>query len=98
MNRPEGNNPASSIPTDIGHDPFVEQALPLVMQEAVAKSTLNWVADSNGVQIPVRAFGEAHNRTPVVLAHGLQSHSGWFVQSGAFVDQCGFRSIAEVQD
>ncbi len=90
MEHLEANKSDSSNQAANKQDPFEDQDLPLAMQEAVAKSKLHWVTDSNGVQIPVRAFGEGHHRTPVVLAHGLQSHSGWFVQSGAFVDQCGF--------
>ena len=71
-------------------DSFSRQTLPPLMQEALSRSTLIWTEDRNGIEIPIRAFGEMHQRTPVILAHGLQSHSGWFVQSGAFVDQCGF--------
>ena len=43
----------------------------------------------DGVQIPVRFFGSDGTRRPVVMTHGLESHSGWFVQSGAFMAGLG---------
>jgi alpha-beta hydrolase superfamily lysophospholipase len=40
-----------------------------------------WIAAPAGYRIPVRRYGEDGPLRPVVLLHGLQSHSGWFVQS-----------------
>jgi alpha-beta hydrolase superfamily lysophospholipase len=42
-----------------------------------------------GVEIPVRAFGTNGTRRPVIMTHGLESHSGWFVQSAAFMAGLG---------
>jgi len=39
--------------------------------------------------IPVRVFGKDGKKTPVIMAHGLQSHSGWFAQSAAFIAGLG---------
>lgn len=40
-----------------------------------------WIPAPAGHSIPVRRFGAGGTRRPVVLVHGLQSHSGWFVQA-----------------
>jgi alpha-beta hydrolase superfamily lysophospholipase len=42
----------------------------------------------DGAQIPVRVF-EGGDGTPVVMLHGLYSHSGWFMQSAAFIASQG---------
>jgi len=42
----------------------------------------------DGAQIPVRVF-EGGDGTPVVMLHGLYSHSGWFTQSAAFIASLG---------
>ncbi|MDP8249205.1 MAG: alpha/beta fold hydrolase [Candidatus Tritonobacter lacicola] len=39
--------------------------------------------------IPVRIFGENETGVPVIMTHGLQSHSGWFVQSAQFIAGTG---------
>jgi alpha-beta hydrolase superfamily lysophospholipase len=41
------------------------------------------------MKIPVRVFGEHGEGVPVLLMHGLQSHSGWFVQSASFLAGLG---------
>lgn len=40
-----------------------------------------WIAAPSGYRIPVRRYGAGGQRRPIVMLHGLQSHSGWFVQS-----------------
>ena len=40
-------------------------------------------------EIPVRIFGEREAGIPVIMAHGLQSHSGWFAQSAQLVASAG---------
>jgi alpha-beta hydrolase superfamily lysophospholipase len=37
----------------------------------------------------VRVFGTNGTRRPVIMTHGLESHSGWFVQSAAFMARLG---------
>src|SRR5690606_1550742 len=49
-----------------------------------------WVIAEGGHRIPVRRFGSDGSRRPVVLLHGLQSHSGWFTQSARTVAELGF--------
>lgn len=44
----------------------------------------SWIGAPAGHRIPVRLFG-ARGRHPVVVLHGLQSHSGWFVPSATHV-------------
>ena len=41
------------------------------------------VPPAEGYDIAVRVYGETGGKTPVVMTHGLQSHSGWFAQSAA---------------
>ena len=43
----------------------------------------------SGYRIPVRRFGIGGDGRPVVLLHGLQSHSGWFVQSARRIAELG---------
>jgi acylglycerol lipase len=42
-----------------------------------------------GVRIPARVFGTNGTRRPIIMTHGLESHSGWFVQSAAFMAELG---------
>ncbi|MEN6426888.1 MAG: alpha/beta fold hydrolase, partial [Phycisphaerales bacterium] len=42
----------------------------------------------DGTEIPLRVF-EGGSGTPVVMLHGLYSHSGWFMQSAAFLASHG---------
>jgi alpha-beta hydrolase superfamily lysophospholipase len=48
-----------------------------------------WIGAPTGYRIPVRVFGVDGNRRPVVMLHGLQSHSGWFVQSARRIAELG---------
>lgn len=48
-----------------------------------------FIAGPHGVEIPVRAFARGTRSTPVVLTHGLQSHSGWFLQSAERISALG---------
>jgi acylglycerol lipase len=58
-----------------------------------------WIAARQGYGIPVRRFGADRARRPVVMLHGLESHSAWFVQSAGQIagrglpvhafDRCG---------
>lgn len=56
---------------------------------ALEGSDLLSVSAPDGIPIMVRVFGTAGGLTPVILLHGLQSHSGWFVQSARFVSDIG---------
>lgn len=49
-----------------------------------------WVTAPSGYRIPVRRYGVDGARRPVVMLHGLQSHSGWFVQSARRLAERGF--------
>jgi acylglycerol lipase len=44
---------------------------------------------AGGARIPVRIFGTNGTKRPVIMTHGLESHSGWFVQSAAFMAGLG---------
>jgi len=48
-----------------------------------------WIAAPSGYRIPVRSYGAGGPHRPVIMLHGLQSHSGWFVQSARHLSQNG---------
>jgi acylglycerol lipase len=48
-----------------------------------------WIQGPRGYSIPVRRFGADGPRRPVVMLHGLESHSGWFVQSAGHIATLG---------
>jgi alpha-beta hydrolase superfamily lysophospholipase len=43
----------------------------------------------NKFKIPVRVNGVEARNTPLIMLHGLQSHSGWFTQSASFISSLG---------
>ncbi len=63
--------------------------LPEPVRNSLRGSTLIMVPDENGLAIPVRGYGLNGSRTPLLMVHGLQSHSGWFSQSAAFIADLG---------
>ena len=48
-----------------------------------------WIPAPAGYQIPVRRFGAEGLGRPVIMLHGLESHSGWFVQSARRIAALG---------
>src|SRR6188474_2637715 len=62
---------------------------PAAMVRAREQGETAFLPARDGVQIPVRIFGSHGRRRPVLMTHGLESHSGWFVQSGAFMAGLG---------
>ena len=59
------------------------------MQEAAEAAQLEYIDVSDQEQIPVRYFPGEEGHSPVILLHGLQSHSLWFVQSSHFIADLG---------
>ena len=59
------------------------------LARAREQSTVESVAAPDGAQIPVRVFGASGTKPPVLMTHGLESHSGWFAQSAAFMAGLG---------
>ena len=59
------------------------------MAEAWRQSRVRYLPVGGGVEVPIRVFGEQATLAPVILVHGLQSHSGWFVQSGRYLAGLG---------
>jgi len=79
---------------------MVEKVLPLAADGPVAPPPRTssfrpegpaptWIAAPSGHRIPVRTYGVGGPRRPVIMLHGLQSHSGWFVQSAQHLSQNG---------
>ena len=59
------------------------------LKSALSKSNIEIIPGANSVDIYMRVFGESGKKTPVIMSHGLQSHSGWFAQSAAFIAGMG---------
>ncbi len=58
---------------------------PPKLKQAIIRGREATIAVASGYDIAVRIYGQAGNKTPVVMTHGLQSHSGWFAQSAALM-------------
>jgi len=79
--------PPAPPPADLRWQELPE--LPAEIRESARNGVLLTVTAADGVEVPVRLFGGDGRKTPVLMAHGLQSHSGWFAQSGAFIAGLG---------
>lgn len=55
------------------------------MEEAGKGCRIDYIRAEDGVAIPVRVFAGEGGGIPVIMIHGLRSHSGWFIQSGDFL-------------
>lgn len=53
-------------------------------------AVLSTITGKGNIQIPVRVHGENQSKMPVLMMHGLESHSGWFWQSGEFLAESGY--------
>lgn len=80
-------SPPALPPDDL--DWSVTEELPVTIRNSLQGSSLQTVAAGEGAGIPIRVFGPDGVRTPVLMIHGLQSHSGWFSQSAAFIAGLG---------
>lgn len=56
---------------------------------SVEDPNIAYLPNPHGVNIPVRYYGHEAHGTPVLMIHGLQSHSGWFTQSANFISSLG---------
>lgn len=56
---------------------------------AVESSEMIAIQGSDSVPIAVRCFAREAPGSPVIMLHGLQSHSGWFSQSALFISRLG---------
>jgi len=56
----------------------------------IGDSGVEYVTADDGVKLAVRVAGGKNMRTPLLMLHGLQSHSGWFTQSQTFLAGLGF--------
>jgi len=59
------------------------------LKSALSKTKIEIIPGTDSVDIFMRVFGESGKKTPVIMSHGLQSHSGWFAQSAAFIAGLG---------
>jgi pimeloyl-ACP methyl ester carboxylesterase len=56
---------------------------------SITQSGIERVDSKDGLKLAVRVAGVRGTRIPLIMLHGLQSHSGWFVQSQAFLAGLG---------
>ena len=56
----------------------------------IGEPGIETVRSEDGTNLAVRVAGGRSPRTPIIMLHGLQSHSGWFVQSQTFLANLGF--------
>ena len=56
----------------------------------IGQTGVEFVPSEDGTKLAVRVAGGSGQRTPLIMLHGLQSHSGWFVQSQSFLAGLGF--------
>ena len=59
------------------------------LKVALSQATIELVPNPGSADICLRVFGSNGEKTPVIISHGLQSHSGWFAQSAAFIAGLG---------
>ncbi len=59
------------------------------LKSALSKAKIEFIPRTDSADIYMRVFGKNGEKTPVIMSHGLQSHSGWFVQSAAFIAGLG---------
>jgi alpha-beta hydrolase superfamily lysophospholipase len=62
---------------------------PADLKAALSKTKIEFIPSTDSSDIYMRVFGKNGKKTPVIMSHGLQSHSGWFVQSAAFIASLG---------
>ncbi len=59
------------------------------MAPACIDGPIQYIRAADGVDVPVRVFGPDGGKLPVLMLHGIQSHSGWFARSAAFMASLG---------
>ncbi len=78
---------SSTLPQGPVFDPenaWVDQIqAPPVLRQAILSGSEATIPVDAGYDIALRIYGQAGDKIPVVMTHGLQSHSGWFAQSAA---------------
>ena len=77
-------------PIDVSHEVWEKNIVgPPDLKSALSKAKIEFIPSPSSADIYMRVFGKSGNRIPVIMSHGLQSHSGWFVQSAAFMAGLG---------
>ncbi len=56
---------------------------------SIEDANIDFIATAQGFEIPVRRYGVKAMGAPLVMLHGLQSHSGWFARSASFIASLG---------
>jgi alpha-beta hydrolase superfamily lysophospholipase len=80
----------TDAPIDVSQDAWKKNIVATPeLKSALSESNIEIIPGANSVDIYMRVFGESGKKTPVIMSHGLQSHSGWFAQSAAFIAGLG---------
>ena len=58
--------------------------------QSTKEKNIQHIPSSENLKIALRTYGLKNNGVPVILFHGLQSHSGWFTQSSDFIASLGY--------
>ncbi|MBW2452132.1 MAG: alpha/beta fold hydrolase [Deltaproteobacteria bacterium] len=77
------------VPPDLSQNWQTLSDLPPEVLRSLQGSSIEYVPTDEGLTIPVRAFNSEGIKRPLLMVHGLQSHSGWFAQSAAFMASLG---------
>lgn len=93
MDLPSGGSETSTV---AGQSACWGSALPLPrgLRACLDQGHLEYLESSHPYPVPVRMYGRNGGKAPVMLIHGLQSHSGWFAQSAAFLGSLGHPTYA----
>ncbi len=80
-----GTPPSPSLePVFAPQKAWVDQIeAPPELRRAILSGSETTIPVAAGYDIALRVYGQTGGKTPVVMTHGLQSHSGWFAQSAA---------------
>lgn len=62
---------------------------PQSLLHALHQGQVEFMETGDNEVVPVRVFGGSGKLRPILFTHGLQSHSGWFAQSAAFLARLG---------
>lgn len=85
---------AATVQAPTLSEPYLDwplrQELPSAIRTSLQNSTMQQIPTGKDFVIPVRVFGPKGLRPPLLMIHGLQSHSGWFGQSAAFLASLGY--------
>ncbi|MBN3041056.1 MAG: alpha/beta fold hydrolase [Candidatus Omnitrophica bacterium] len=58
--------------------------------QSADEANIRHIFTEPGIKLAVRTYGLNSKEVPLILLHGLQSHSGWFTQSSSYIRGLGY--------